>query len=73
MNVSHNIQARSFNYFCSRKAIIITLSVRVFVPLGIQHAMRMRHAAICVLPGFFDIISQAGRFPKKGIKIMYVF
>jgi len=40
----------------------------VFVALGIQQAMRMRHIAICGLPRsrkFFHIISQAARFPKK--------
>jgi hypothetical protein len=34
--------------------------VRVFVALGIQHAMRMRHVVICVLPRstiLFHIIS----------------
>jgi hypothetical protein len=32
------------------KAIIITYSVCVFVALVIQHAMRLRHFAICGLP-----------------------
>jgi hypothetical protein len=42
----------------------------VFVALGIQQAMCMRHIAICGLPRsrkFFHIISQAARFPKKKI------
>ena len=40
--------------------MIITQTARVFVVLGIQHAIRMRHIAICGLPGstiFFHIIS----------------
>ena len=39
---------------------IITYFEWVYVVFGIQHAMRMRHIVICVLPGstiFFHIIS----------------
>jgi hypothetical protein len=49
----------------------------VFVALGIQHAMRMRHIIVCGLPDpkmFFHIISQTAQFSKKNLLNMkYVF
>jgi len=64
-----NIVARSCNHRWRRKAISITYSELVLLVLVIQHAKSMHHADICSLPGnkiFFQIISQAARFFKKG-------
>jgi hypothetical protein len=41
--IQRNIVARWCKHFCSGKAISITYSERVFVALGTQHAMRVRH------------------------------
>ena len=46
MQVKRNTEARSSNHCCSRKGISIIYSECVFVGLGTQHAMRMRHVVI---------------------------
>jgi hypothetical protein len=60
MYVQRNIETRSCNHCSSGKAGSVTYSKFVFVILGIQHATRVRHIAICGLPHskiFFHIIS----------------
>ena len=61
------IQVRSRNHCFREKAISIKYSVCVFVTSLTQHAMRMRHTAICCLPRstFSHIISQTVRFSEK--------
>ena len=63
-----NSEARSCNHCYSGKAVSITPTACVFIALGIQHAMRMRHNVICGLPHstmIFHIISQTPLFKKK--------
>ena len=55
--VYSNIEARSCNHCCSAKAKRITYSECVFVALGIQREMRMRHIINCGLSGSTIILS----------------
>jgi len=50
MDVQRNMEALLCNHRLSGKSVSITHSVRVFVAIGIQGAMRMRHIVICGLP-----------------------
>jgi hypothetical protein len=50
MDLSRNVEARSSNHYSNWKPKSITYSENAFVALGIQHAIRMSHIAICGLP-----------------------
>jgi hypothetical protein len=77
MCVQRNIDARACEPFLQWKSNNIILSMRVFVALVIQHAMRVRHIVICGLSGFtvfFYIISQKERLKKeKNAKYVFIF
>ena len=60
MYVQRNTETCLYNHRYSGKAISITYYECVFVALGIQHAVCMRHTVICALSSstiFFHIIS----------------
>ena len=66
--VQCNIQARSCNHCCSGKTISITYSKCVFVALGTQCEMYMRHFVICCLSGspvFSTLSHKRHDFRKK--------
>jgi len=73
MCVYCNTGALSCNNCCSGKAVNITYSgcACVFVALVIQHAMRMRHIAVCGLSGYtilFYVLLKGMIFGNKVIE-----
>jgi hypothetical protein len=63
-------EARSRNHCCRGKAKSMTCSESVFVSLGIQDSMRMRHIGFCGLFSsiiYFHIILKRHDFPKNVI------
>ena len=71
-----HIEVRSCNHCCSGKSTISTYSKCLFVALGIEHAMSMRHVVNCDMAGstiFVHIILQtAGLAIKKSLNIQCV-
>jgi hypothetical protein len=69
MYAHRNNKALSSKHCYCGRAITVTYSECVFVALGIQHAMCMRHIVICGLPDCkkcLHIISQTARLGRGG-------
>ena len=67
--VYRNIEERSYNHCCSRRAMSVTYSKYVSVALVVQHVKRVRRIVICGLFGltaFFHIFSRHD-FREKNI------
>ena len=74
--VWHNAEAHFCNHCCSGKAISITYPECVFVTLGVQHAMRLRHVVMwtaplyCIFPNY---LINGTIFRKKLLNTKCVF
>ena len=75
-----NIDARSRDYFCRDKAIIITYYERVSVAVVIEHAMRMRRTILpsvdCLALRYFPTLSHKRHVLRKkllNVKRVFLF
>ena len=77
--IQRNTEERACNHCCSRKAVSITYSECVFLALGMQQAVRMRHIVTFGLSGciaFFPHYLISGTIFGKtlpNIKCLFLF